>query len=56
MLRGHFVYYNMSRDNDRTEPVVIAGVRSVAGEFWADATLQVKKTAASAWGNGREID
>ena len=39
----------MSNENDRTEPIVITGARSVAGEFWADATLQVKKTAASEW-------
>jgi hypothetical protein len=48
-LRGYFDYYNFSKENSRTEPIVIAGVRSVTGEFWADATLQVKRTVASEW-------
>ncbi len=43
-LRGLFVY-----DNDRIEPVIIAGVRNSAGEFWADASLQVKKTKSAEW-------
>jgi hypothetical protein len=39
----------MSSENDRTKPIFIAGVRSLEGTFWADATLQVKKTTTSEW-------
>lgn len=48
-LRGYFDYYNFAKENRRAEPIVIVGVRSAAGEFWADATIQVKKTVASEW-------
>ena len=48
-LSGLFVYYNISPDDRRTAPVVIAGARSRTDIFWANATLQVKKTAAAEW-------
>jgi hypothetical protein len=48
-LSGLFVYYHISPEDGRTEPVVIAGSTDPAGLFWADATLQVKKTAESDW-------
>lgn len=48
-LSGLFVYYNISPEDRRTEPVVIAGAKRPTDIFWADATLQVKKTAASEW-------
>jgi hypothetical protein len=48
-LNGLFVYYHISPEDGRTEPVVITGTTSQTGLFWADATLQVKKTADSEW-------
>jgi hypothetical protein len=48
-LQGHFVYYNTSEKNDRTQAISISGTRSTDGTFWPDATLQVRKMADSDW-------